>query len=259
MKASGPEHSSFGAGVSWQPSGASTLVVQRTSVAGNRVESFYCMGGGIHALLPAQAVVVIEQSSIIDNHLTGEETSLGAGLHAVAADGAKVAIVSSTLSGNSLTVVLQGGDAAGGALYARGTGSNATVELTSSTVARNRAEQTAGIHVVGVLGTLFNTLIVENQGPACNTLVSQGYNLFTQQSCNLTENATDIRSAPVPQVLPLADNGGPTLTHALVSGSRTLDAGSPSGCTYEGTLLAVDQRGKPRTNNLRCDVGAFEQ
>lgn len=49
----------------------------------------------------------------------------------------------------------------------------------------------------------------------------------------------------------LADNGGPTLTHALVPGSLALDritAGFPD----------TDQRGVPRPQGVAADIGAFE-
>lgn len=70
----------------------------------------------------------------------------------------------------------------------------------------------------------------------------------------------------------LADNGGPTETHALVSGSPAIDYVPPSICasvTPVNLDLSQDQRGEPRNvdipgtgndgggNNL-CDVGAYE-
>jgi Ca2+-binding RTX toxin-like protein len=54
-------------------------------------------------------------------------------------------------------------------------------------------------------------------------------------------------------LLPLADNGGGTQTHALAIGSPALNA-SPddAGCR------AIDQRGNPRPRGAACDIGAFE-
>jgi hypothetical protein len=48
----------------------------------------------------------------------------------------------------------------------------------------------------------------------------------------------------------LADNGGPTLTHALLPGSSAIDAAG--NCS-----LAADQRGRPRDDGA-CDSGAYE-
>ena len=55
-----------------------------------------------------------------------------------------------------------------------------------------------------------------------------------------------------PLLSALGDNGGPTLTHALLSGSPAIDAGSPTVCP------ATDQRGVPRPQGLLCDIGAYE-
>jgi len=52
---------------------------------------------------------------------------------------------------------------------------------------------------------------------------------------------------------PLADNGGPTLTHMLLSGSPAIDAGQ---CINGVT---TDQRGLPRFQGTACDIGAVER
>ncbi len=51
-----------------------------------------------------------------------------------------------------------------------------------------------------------------------------------------------------PLIGPLADNGGPTLTHALLPGSPAINAGVESDVT-------TDQRGLPRS---KPDIGAYE-
>jgi hypothetical protein len=73
-------------------------------------------------------------------------------------------------------------------------------------------------------------------------------------------NATDqINTDPL--LGPLANNGGPTFTHALLPGSPVIDKGKSFG-------LAIDQRGFPRPVDDPCvanasggdgsDVGTFE-
>ena len=61
---------------------------------------------------------------------------------------------------------------------------------------------------------------------------------------------------------PLVDNGGPTLTHALLEGSLAIDAGNPS---IDFDDNEFDQRGKPffrvfdtEGGGARIDIGAFE-
>jgi hypothetical protein len=55
-----------------------------------------------------------------------------------------------------------------------------------------------------------------------------------------------------PMLGPLQDNGGPTWTHALLTGSPAIDAGDPVGAPSE------DQRGVPRPQGAGVDIGAFE-
>jgi hypothetical protein len=50
----------------------------------------------------------------------------------------------------------------------------------------------------------------------------------------------------------LADNGGPTLTHALLTGSPAIDAGNGAACS------TTDQRGITRPQGAQCDIGSFE-
>jgi hypothetical protein len=53
-----------------------------------------------------------------------------------------------------------------------------------------------------------------------------------------------------PLLGPLANNGGPTDTHALLAGSPAIDAG--------GICAPTDQRGVTRPQGPACDIGAFE-
>ena len=85
--------------------------------------------------------------------------------------------------------------------------------------------------------------------PDCGgALTSQGNNLIGNASgCPITnQQPTDIIGQN-PQLGPLADNGGPTDTHALVPGSPAIDAGPPDA-------PPTDQRGVPRSS----DIGAYE-
>ncbi len=53
---------------------------------------------------------------------------------------------------------------------------------------------------------------------------------------------------------PLQDNGGPTFTHNLLSGSPAIDTGDPNFVPPPST----DQRGYPRVSNSRIDIGSLE-
>jgi hypothetical protein len=87
---------------------------------------------------------------------------------------------------------------------------------------------------------------------------SHGYNIERPaDSCGFDEQGD---RANLPgwwlNLRPLADNGGPTETHALGEDSFAIDRIPPEACD-----LAADQRGQPRPsgpNPPRCDIGAFE-
>lgn len=76
-------------------------------------------------------------------------------------------------------------------------------------------------------------------------------------------NQTGDQLSADPKLGALADNGGPTRTHALLSGSPAMDA-IPQGTNGCGTTFAEDQRGVDRpqgggaNGTAACDIGPFE-
>jgi hypothetical protein len=100
-----------------------------------------------------------------------------------------------------------------------------------------------------------NVILANNTGPSpdcAGELVNRGYSLIEDTTgCTLDgPGAGDIYGVD-PLLGPLADNGGPTETHALLAGSPAIAAGG-SGRTCPDT----DQRGHPRTEP--CDIGAYQ-
>jgi hypothetical protein len=61
-----------------------------------------------------------------------------------------------------------------------------------------------------------------------------------------------------PLLGPLANNGGPTFTRAVMGGSPALEAGDPGAPGTATACEAVDQRGVARPQGPRCDIGAVE-
>jgi len=82
------------------------------------------------------------------------------------------------------------------------------------------------------------------------TITSLGHNLESADPCAFA--ATGDLSNTNPLLGPLADNGGKTLTLALLPGSPAINAGTNVGCP------ATDQRGVPRPQFGTCDIGAYE-
>jgi len=104
----------------------------------------------------------------------------------------------------------------------------------------------------GLVNSMFtkNTIIASNGSGNClfaNPGYTQGFNLSNDSSCLLTGTG-DQQGIPA-QLGPLANNGGPTLTHMPLATSPAIDKGS--GCS------SLDQRGAPRAG-AACDVGSVE-
>ena len=100
---------------------------------------------------------------------------------------------------------------------------------------------------------MVNVLVAANSGDNCTAVpasASQGHNLSDDGSCLFTSPGDIVKVDA--KVGPLQDNGGPTLTHALLVGSPAIDAGDTTNCP------ATDQRRFTRPNGLVCDIGAYE-
>jgi hypothetical protein len=145
------------------------------------------------------------------------------------------------------------------------------VTLTNVTLTANRATSYGGgLGVDFGSPVLHNTLIAGNFNGATGTTrddiagaVDPGgdYNLIGDGSAmtglhnGVNGNLVGSADNPIDPLLgPLADNGGPTLTHALLSGSPAIDAGNNAYATD------WDQRGPGfrRIVNGIIDIGAFE-
>jgi CSLREA domain-containing protein len=163
----------------------------------------------------------------------------------------------STVSGNTAYY-------RGGAFYL--ITSNAVTTITHSTIAFNHAiVRGGGIENQVTQFTIANSIISDNdapQSPDCHGALHTEGNLLLDNpgGCVITEvNSIDNIYGVSPLLLPLANNGGDSLTHALDVYSPALDAGNcPPGST--------DQRGEPRSFDIPvlantgngCDIGAVE-
>jgi hypothetical protein len=86
------------------------------------------------------------------------------------------------------------------------------------------------------------------------TFTALGVNFATDASC---AGFTQTTSGGI-NLGPLADNGGPTQTHALLSGSVAVDAALDCTLINGVTPLTQDQRGQARPEGAECDSGALE-
>jgi len=93
------------------------------------------------------------------------------------------------------------------------------------------------------------------------SVVSEGGNIESlTNDCGLTDPTDLVNvSAEDLNLGPLADNGGPTMTHALLPGSVAIDRIPEAMCVDgDGQPSTTDQRGVSRPQGAACDVGAFE-
>src|SRR6266700_1391293 len=205
--------------------GSGTVTINNSTVSGN---STLASGGGIYN----------------DSNRSGHVT---------------VTINNSTLSGNLATVN-------GGGIYndAFAPGSQ-TLTISNSTLSENSAPFGGGIanRFSGPL-TIGDTILKTGASGAnienlSGTVISLGYNLSSDAAGGdgstvpggLLNATGDIRNTD-PMLGPLQDNGGPTFTHELLTGSPAIDMGHPSFTPPPD----YDQRGPgfPRVMNSRIDI-----
>jgi hypothetical protein len=179
-------------------------------------------------------------------------------------------VTSSTVSGNAAydtgggianvfgTLTLSNSTVSGNAAnkYTGGIFNSGVLTLINSTVSGNEADWVNGIEnyrdgtltmtktvvdgvcYTGADATTSNGYNIESPGNTC------GFDLEGDQA-NVTEEELNLG--------PLRDNGGPTMTHALLPGSVAIDVIPADMCEVN-----EDQRGEPRPGGTMCDVGAFE-
>jgi CSLREA domain-containing protein len=239
--------------------GAGTVTLAKSTIAGNSARD----GAGISLV---EGSLTVDASTITNNTATG----LGGGVfnrshNVFRRGGASITLRNSTVSGNSA-------DFGGGIANSPDAGA-AGVGLRNTTVTNNSAsQQGGGIYQdgpendedFGSLG-LVNSLVAGNHAPAAPDLgvfsgfLSARFNLIGIGAGSSVANGVDgnlvgTAAAPLdPRLGALADNGGPTNTHALLAGSPAIDAGSTPDCP------ATDQRGVSRPQGSGCDIGSYER
>jgi CSLREA domain-containing protein len=205
--------------------GSSTLVLNNSAVTNSSAN----IGGGVYN----EGTLALLRTTISGNRaLAGN----GGGIYQEGFETSERTLVAtSTISGNSAT-------GAGGAIYASG----GIVSIAQSTIAGNVGAPGAGLYkAIGATG-LSNTIVSAPGGIACSGPSFTGTNnVATDASCVVATVAN-------PLLGPLANNGGPTDTHALSASSPAINAANATGCS------GTDQRGIARPQGGACDIGAFE-
>ena len=264
----------------------STLTLSNCSVSGNNGG-----GGSGGGIFNDHSSLTLVNCTVSHNQVTNS----GGGIYSYGyAGNATLTVIGCTFSSNTVS----GSGNIGGAIESDGSFGSATLLVSNSTFSGNVASMGGAIFITGSSGTGPSTLIVRAStfagnsssgdgsavyfiGQSCdirlgNTIlqsavgvtlvlvsgsfISDGYNLSNDGGGGLLTKPTDqINTDPL--LDNLADNGGPTLTHALLPGSPALDRGNSFG-------LTTDQRGEPRPFDFASitnaaggdgsDIGAFE-
>ncbi len=177
---------------------------------------------------------------------------------------ATLMLTNSTVSGNIANGI--GYDADGGGIF-----NGHWLTLNSSTVVNNTGSGAGGVYSDSLIPVSFKNTIVacnttlDGQASDCKgTLTSEGYNLIqtVHAECTITGDTTGNITGQDPILSPLADNGGPTQTHALQATSPAIDQ-IPDGTNGCAAGTSTDQRGAVRADGAgqggsACDIGAFE-
>ena len=220
------------------PSG--DLSISGVTVTGvNRVTSQF--GGGFYNF----GILTVNNSIIFGNTVNQGSSGSGGGIY----NQGTLTVSNSTLSGNSA------GSFGGGGIKNDG-----TLTVTNCTLSGNTATSKGG----GILNTgtlnIANTIIANSTSGG--DYASNGGTIVTNLN-NLVEDAsiTDASSTSPgsgnisgdPLLGPLANNGGPTLTLALLPGSPAIAAGDAT-ISNAPPINGLDQRGVTR---ITSDIGAF--
>lgn len=225
----------------------STVRVSRCTISSNQNSGVWSIGrldvidstvrdngvGGVH---------LSRAGAITRSTITG---NAGGGIYSDH-DTGSLRVTSSTISGNHGAIV-----GAGIRLRRPGRAILDHVTITGN-AATARGGGVAGDGPAGQF-TVRSSIIAGNTAPVGPDCSTTGLRALAP---SLIEDATDCAIAGTvisadPLLGPLQDNGGPTVTHALLPGSPALAAlASPATCRQ------ADQRGVARV--VPCDMGAFE-
>lgn len=252
-----------------------TLNITDCTVRNNNATGANGQGGGLFLANSGATNNTITGSTFSNNTANGSNGQGGGIWTAVG-----LSITNSTISANSSN----GNNGLGGGLYVLNSGPTVTINyatFTLNTSNGNGSNGGGGIYTPAFNGgiSLRNTIVAQNTttgtGPDANgnSFVSNGNNLIGISAGNNFVNnpagngdQVGTSAAPLDPLLgPLANNSGPTQTHALLANSPAIDKGKSA----TAGVPATDQRGLTRpvdnaaippaaNGGDNSDIGAFE-
>jgi CSLREA domain-containing protein len=254
------QHGNSGRGAGIMNELGGTLTLTNSTLSGNSAFGHppvpVSEGGGSRGLgggIANTGTLTLHNCTLRDNSATDGWPGAGGGIY----NDHIATLTNSTLSGNSA--------GEGGGIYNAGDAS--TLTLTNCTLTGNSASSGlgygGGIAAYGST-TLSNTIVANSaSGGDCAGagINDDGHNLIEDatSSCGLTNGVNGNIVGVDPLLGPLANNGGPTQTIALLLGSQVINAGDSAVCTNP-PVNGVDQRGyaRPGSGHTQCSIGAYE-
>jgi CSLREA domain-containing protein len=184
------------------------------------------------------------QLTILRSTISGNTADEGGGLYINAEYTSGEPVI------RNITVSNNHGGINGGGFFA----DHGDIHFVNVTIAGNDASMGAGVSNMAATLHFRNSILAGNVGDNClpaSAIISGGHNLDDGDTCGFSKTS-DLVNTPA-QIGVLADNGGPTKTIALLTGSPAIDSIDPAAF-----CPAKDQRGVSRPQGAACDRGAYE-
>jgi len=228
-------------------SSVGTLTIRRSTITGNMGSSAVDASGDATVLdstiADNQGTAIVftgAGKTLLINRSTISGNAGGSGVGGLQLQGGTANLANTTFSGNT------GAQAGDFWTFSDGV----ALSLINVTAAGSSAPSLLFDHAATV--TLRNALLAGTGARCAGTGLptSQGHNLSTDATCNLT--AAGDKPGGSPMLGLLAANGGLTKTHLPMAGSQALNAGD------NAAVEPQDQRGKMRVQFGVVDIGAVE-
>ena len=268
-----PEFETIGGGIY-----AASVTASYSTISGNSASAQEgSLGGGVFTTGSLSAT----HSTIAHNLASSVQASVSRGGGAYV--GGSLTLISSTVSNNRAAItggIIQSGSGfyctitnstiSGNVSYIQIGGMNlsSSAAISNSTIVFNKGAGVGGVFASGPSLTLRSSIFADNQGSGATDLVVLGVPTISGEA-NLVMSTTNASPPPgvitlssEPHLAPLANHGGPTLTHALLPNSPAIAAGSNPG------NYPYDQRGPGFDRTLSIpppaaltwtDIGAYQR
>ena len=229
-----------------------TMTITDCTISGNTAGG---NGGGF----AAEGVTLTMSGSTVNDNRSGSD---GGGAYIITSGTNDNAYPLPLGDGSSIfncTITNNGAATDGGGIDFEGEGD---LTIINCTIVFNASFNGGGIAQTNGGGTIHigNTIVAKNiaanepdaYNPASGTFDDLGHNLVFADPDSVFTNSSDIFGL-APLLGALANNGGPTKTHALLKGSPAINAGD------DALNPGVDQRGVKRPQGPHVDIGAYEK